>query len=112
MARSGDLELWDVARAAKLWSVHAHAQGITCVRFSHDEREIFTGSFDPVVAGWSAQDGHPIFRAPGAEGTVTLLAIAPDERHAGRGRFGRRGPAPRCPDGEAAGAAGQRRWRG
>lgn len=73
------LVCYKLASSEKLWSCKAvHAEDITCITISKDDRIVVTGSADKTLKLWTADGGKLLRTIQKHEGPISCVAVTPD----------------------------------
>ena len=59
-------------------ALNGHEIGIASLAFSHDGRQVVSGSWDTTLRTWKVVSGQEIFTMKGSDGGVTVVAFSPD----------------------------------
>lgn len=78
--REHELQVWDVARAARLDSLEGRTGIATALAVSPDDRQIAAGFTDGTIRLWTADTAAVERELMGHDGAVTSLAFHPDGR--------------------------------
>lgn len=75
---AGGLTRWEIETARTLWRTPGN--GFPLTRLLARDDELYSGSIDGTIRGWSAAEGRELFRLEGQEKPVLSLALSPDGR--------------------------------
>ena len=76
------IELWDIAKAKRLWpdaKGAGHAQDVRHLAWSSDGRSLATAGWDGRVFLWDAASGKPFWRTDGGEASPMAVAVVGGE---------------------------------
>jgi WD40 repeat protein len=74
--------LWNVETGQEVRRFEGHTDGVACVAFSPDGRQLLTGSADNSVRLWLVENGRELLRLQGHTNWVFAVQFAPDGRRA------------------------------
>jgi WD40 repeat protein len=80
VAGDNAVQVWDVAAAHQIRTLHGHIGLVFCVAYSPGGRRLVSGSRDTTVKVWDTADGQEVLTLKGHGFEVLDVAFSPDGR--------------------------------
>jgi len=77
---SGEIEIWTYGTSKLMQTIPNRNTTVTCLTFSPDSKELYTGGLNTKVEVWDVQSGRLVREFIASRTPITGIAIAPDNK--------------------------------